>query len=63
MINVIAFSLSSFEKSTVTFAGSKHRSHLSLIFVFVKVQLNMPFNFLTPHDFLAKIEKMPSAGL
>ena len=47
MINVIAISLSSFEKSTVTFAGSKHRSYLSLIFVFLKVPLNMLFNFLT----------------
>ena len=47
LINVIAISLPSVEKSSVAFAGSKHRSYLSLIFVFVKVPLNMPFNFLT----------------
>ena len=45
--SVSAISLPSFEKSSATFAGSKHRSYLSLNFVFVKVPLNMPFNFLT----------------
>ena len=47
VINVIAISFSRIEKSTVNFAGSKHRSCLNSSFVFLKVLLNMLFNFLT----------------
>ena len=63
LINVIAISFPSFEKSSMIFAGSKHWSYLSSDFVFAKFHWICLLIFLHYcHDFHAKLRKCQLLG-